>query len=47
MLHPDGNQLTEVPKEIGNLVNLAYVVLEDNQLTEVPKEIDKLVYLII
>lgn len=42
MLHPDGNQLTEVPKEIGNLVNLTGLYLGDNQLTEVPKEIGNL-----
>jgi Leucine-rich repeat (LRR) protein len=35
------NQLTgEIPKEIGNLINLVDLPLYDNQLTgEIPKEI--------
>jgi len=38
-------QLTELPKEIGNLVNLIKLCLSNNQLTELPKEIGNLVNL--
>ena len=36
------NQLTELPKEIGNLTNLKELWFSDNQLTELPKEIGNL-----
>ena len=48
ILSLSGNQLTEIPKEIGNLHNLQILYLSHNQLTEIPKEIgnlDKLQYL--
>ena len=35
-------QLKELPREIGNLVNLQELYLSDNQLTEIPKEIGNL-----
>ena len=38
-------QLTELPKEIGNLVNLTELRLSNNQLTKLPKEIGNLVNL--
>ena len=38
-------QLTELPKEIGNLVNLTRLNLYGNQLIELPKEIGNLVNL--
>jgi Leucine-rich repeat (LRR) protein len=41
MLSLNDNQLTELPKEIGNLVNLIELDLRGNQLTELPKEITK------
>jgi len=39
------NQLTELPKEIGNLVNLTWLIINYKQLTELPKEIGNLVNL--
>ena len=36
------NQLTELPREIGNLTNLQKLDLSRNQLTELPKEIGNL-----
>lgn len=41
----DGNGLNEIPREIGNLVNLQELHLERNQLTEIPHEIGHLVNL--
>lgn len=35
------DQHTELPKEIGNLINLTTLGLEGNQLTELPKEIQE------
>ncbi|CAD7773995.1 Leucine Rich repeats (2 copies) [Candidatus Methanoperedenaceae archaeon GB50] len=37
-----GNQLTQLPKEIGNLANLTELRLDGNKLTEVPEEIGNL-----
>jgi len=39
------NQLTELPKEVGNLVNLTRLNLFDNQLIKLPNEIGNLVNL--
>jgi len=39
------NQLTSIPKEIGNLVNLQYLDLSENKLTSLPEEIGNLVNL--
>jgi len=36
------NQLTELPKEIGNLTNLEYLDLSYNRLTTLPKELENL-----
>ena len=36
------NELTEIPKEIGNLINLQRLHLYHNKLTEIPKEIGNL-----
>ena len=36
------NNLTELPKEIGNLTNLTKIWLHENNLTELPKEIGNL-----
>ncbi len=36
------NNLTRLPKEIGNLTNLTWLVLSNNNLTELPKEIGNL-----
>ena len=33
-------QLNEIPKEIGNLINLQELYLSNNQLSEIPKEIN-------
>jgi len=41
----DYNQLKEIPKEIGSLINLQYLYLNDNQLQEIPKEIRFLINL--
>jgi hypothetical protein len=41
-LNLTGNKLTQLPKEIGNMVNLEKLLLNKNQLTELPKEIGKL-----
>jgi len=38
-------QLTEIPKEIGNLINLKSLYLNSNQLTKIPKEIGNLINL--
>ena len=38
-------QLTELPKEIGNLVNLTWLIINYTKLTELPKEIGNLVNL--
>ena len=39
------NQIKELPVEIGQLVNLRGLNLEDNQIKEVPAEISQLVNL--
>ena len=44
-LHISSNQLSELPKEIGNLTNLQELYIYNNQLSELPKEIGKLVNL--
>ena len=36
------NELTEIPKEFGNLTNLNSVYLHNNKLTEIPKEFGNL-----
>jgi len=41
-LNLNDNELTELPKEIGNLTNLETLNLNDNELTELPKEIGNL-----
>ncbi len=41
-LNLTNQQLTELPKEIGQLTELTYLSLENNQLTELPKEIGQL-----
>jgi len=33
------NKIKEIPKEIGNLINLEYLSLDNNQIKEIPKEI--------
>jgi internalin A len=42
VLDLNGNQLTELPKEIGELKNLTLLNLRENQLTELPKKIAQL-----
>jgi Leucine-rich repeat (LRR) protein len=37
------NKIEEIPKEIGQLINLDYLNLRDNQITSIPKQIDQLV----
>ena len=39
MLNLSNNELTEIPKELGNLANLQALNLEGNRLTTVPKEL--------
>ena len=41
-LYLSGNQLKEIPKEIGNLRHLQEIDLSENELTEIPKEIGNL-----
>jgi Leucine-rich repeat (LRR) protein len=41
-LHIGGNQLTELPPEIGNMTSLRDLALYRNQLTELPPEIGNL-----
>ena len=36
------NQLTEIPKELGNLTELETLILNGNKLTEIPKELGNL-----
>ena len=36
------NQITQIPKEIENLINLNALILHSNQITEIPKEIGNL-----
>jgi len=45
-LNIENNQLTELPKEIGNLTRLTSLNIKNNQLTELPKEIGNLTSLI-
>ncbi|KAJ3104539.1 hypothetical protein HDU96_008904 [Phlyctochytrium bullatum] len=42
VLHLANNELTALPKEIGNLKNLDTLVLRDNKLSALPEEIGKL-----
>ena len=37
--------LRKIPKEIGNLINLKYLQINDNQIEEIPKEIGNLINL--
>jgi len=39
------NRVSELPKEIGNLVNLTFLSLQQHQITKIPKEIGNLVNL--
>jgi len=39
----DNNQLQEIPKKIGSLINLQELSFSDNQLKEIPKELYNLV----
>ena len=41
-LYLDNNNLSSLPKEIGNLKNLGYLNLGDNYITSLPKEIGNL-----
>ena len=45
-LNLDYNELTELPKEIGNLTQLTHLDLSINKLTELPKEIGNITQLI-
>ena len=45
MLYLYENQIKEIPKEIGQLVNLRMLYLHTNQIKEIPKEIGQLVNL--
>ena len=45
-LYLGGNELTEIPSEIGNLVNLQSLYLYGNQFTNIPSEIRNLTNLI-
>ena len=44
-LRLSGNQLTELPPEIGNLIHLSQLDLSDNQLAELPPEMRNLGHL--
>ena len=44
-LYLHNNQLTELPREIGNLTQLTCLYLYDNQLTQLPREIGNLTQL--
>ena len=44
-LYNNNNELKELPKEIGNLINLQYFNCYNNQLNELPKEICNLINL--
>ena len=44
-LYLSSNQLTELPREIGNLTQLTYLNLSNNQLTELPSDIGNLTQL--
>ena len=44
-LYLRGNELTSIPRELGNLVNLTYLCLQNNQITSIPREIGNLVKL--
>ncbi|GAG60386.1 unnamed protein product, partial [marine sediment metagenome] len=45
ILDLENNRIKEIPKEIGNLVNLEWLNLDKNQIKEIPKEIGNLVNL--
>ena len=40
-----GNQLTQLPSEIGHLTRLTYLTLSSNRLTQLPSEIGQLTQL--
>jgi Leucine-rich repeat (LRR) protein len=42
-LELNDNQITTIPKEIGNLINLTMLDFFDNQITTLPKEIETLI----
>jgi len=42
----NNNQLTKIPKEIGNLTNLTKLNIQNNHLIELPKEIGNLTNII-
>ena len=44
-LHLENNQLTQIPKELGQLLNLNRLWLQNNQLTQIPKELGQLLNL--
>ena len=44
-LYLNDNQIKEIPKEIGNLINLQHLFLSNNQIKEIPKEIGNLINL--
>ena len=41
----DYNKISEMPKEIGSLINLQYFSCSSNQISEIPKEIGYLINL--